>query len=185
MPGSPSVRDIDAAFLGAAPGALAVSDDGAWIAGVWPGGVYAFGAAGQVNLLPVDAGAQALAFLHRRNDLVAAAPGGIFTVTDVGGSAVPSLLYDSSSNPLAPLTIGVSFDNRRVVLTDPSGGLLAIDLSDGSSANFDCACSPEGLFGMGGPIFRLTGWSSGALKLFDAGSGDVLIVPPAQSGGQQ
>jgi hypothetical protein len=91
------------------------------------------------------------------------------------------LLYDSSGTPLAPLSVGISFDNRRVVLTDPAGSLLTVDLSDGSSANFDCGCAPDGLFAMGGAIFRLNGFHSGALKLFDAGSGDVLIVPPPQS----
>jgi len=190
LPLSPSVQDVDAGFLGTAPGALAVSDDGTWVAGVWPGGVYALGSSGAVNLLPVDSAAAstitAMSFFHLGTDLAIAAPSGVTTIRDIGGSAVPSLVYDSSANPLSPVGIGLSFDNRRVAMADQSGALLSVDLSSGLPQSFDCACTPEGLFGMGGSIFRLTGMRPGALRLFDAASGDLLSAPPAMiAGGQQ
>ena len=50
----PAGRVVSGSLMGSAPGALAVSDDGNWLAGVWPGGVYAFGPYGEVNRLPVE-----------------------------------------------------------------------------------------------------------------------------------
>jgi hypothetical protein len=189
LPSAPSVLDIDATFRGAAPGALAVSDDGQWLVGAWPDGVYALGAAGQVNRLPLDvsgaAGASALAFFHRRQDLAIATPTAILTITDVGGSAVPAVVYDGTANPLSPLAIATSFDNRRLAEADNAGTVLSIDLSSGVPASFDCGCAPEGLFAMGGSIFRLTGLDPGIVKLFDAVTGDILFVPPAMVAGEQ
>ena len=183
LPAAPSVLDIDAAFRGAAPGALAVSDDGQWLVGTWPDGVYALGAAGQVNRLPVDSNAAALAFFHRRTDLAVATPTAILTITDAGGSAVPSVVYDSSASPLSPVAIALSFDNLHLAAADLAGTVLAVDLSSGVPASVDCACAPEGLFAMGGSVFRLTGFSPGALKLFDAATGDVWFTPLAVSAG--
>jgi hypothetical protein len=191
LPSAPSVLDIDAAFRGAAPDALAVSDDGQWLVGAWPDGVYALGAAGQVNRLPLNVnvsdagGASALAFFHRRQDLAIATPTVILTITDVGGSAVPTVVYDSTASPLSPLAIAMSFDNRRLAEADRAGSVLSVDLSSGVPASFDCGCTPEGLFAMGGSVFRLTGLAPGVVKLFDAATGDVLFVPPAMAVGEQ
>jgi hypothetical protein len=64
--------------------------------------------------------------------------------------------------------------------------MLAVDLSSGVVASVDCACAPEGLFAMGGSVFRLTGLNPGALKLFDASTGDVWFTPlPSSAGGPQ
>jgi hypothetical protein len=185
LPSAPSVLDIDAAFRGAAPDALAISDDGQWLAGSWPDGVYALGAAGQVNRLPLAGAVSALAFFHRRQDLAIATPTAILTIADVGGSAVPAVVYDSTASPLSPLAIAISFDNRRLAEADRAGSVLSVDLSSGVSASFDCGCAPEGLFAMGGSIFRLTGLDPGTVKLFDAAIGDVLFVPLAMAVGEQ
>jgi hypothetical protein len=184
LPSSPSVLDIDTAFRGAAPGALAVSDDGQWLAGAWPDGVYALGAAGQVNRLPADT-AWALAFFHGRPDLAIATPTAILTITGVGGAAAPSLVYDSSASPLSTVAVALSSGNLRLAVADRAGTLLSIDLSSNSAASFHCACSPEGLFPLGGSVFRLTGLDSGALTLFDAATGDILLAPGAASAGGQ
>jgi hypothetical protein len=183
LPLSPSVLDIDTTFRGAPPDALAVSDDGQWVAGAWPDGVYVLGAAGQVNRLPVDAGTMALAFFHGRPDLAVATPTAILTIAGVGGSAVPAVVYNGSASPLSPVAIALSFDNLRLAAADRGGALLTVDLSTGAAAALDCSCSPEGLFPMGGSVFRLTGLGPGALKLFEAATGDVLFAPLAASAG--
>jgi hypothetical protein len=92
---------------------------------------------------------------------------------------------------MAPLGVGISADNQRLVAVDISGSLLSLDLSSGSSAKFDCGCSPEGLFPMGRSVFRFTGLQGAVFKVFDASTGEIFFVPLAQasvdsaSGGQQ
>jgi hypothetical protein len=184
LPNSAAVRDIDASFLGSAPAALAVSDDGQWVAGAWAQGLYAFGPTGQVTVLPVDAPVTALSFFHRRADIALATATQTITITDVGGSAVPAVLWsvpDTGAPAGSLLGIGVSFDNNSVVMAWDSGGLLTINLAAGTSAGADCACAPAGVFGLGGSVFRLTGLSAGALKVFDSATGDVWFVPLAAS----
>ena len=188
LPGSPSIREIDASFL-PNPAALAVSDDGQWLAGAWPDGTYTFGPDAQVNRLQVDSGVVSLAFFHQRPDLVLATPTRVISIADIGGQANPNVLYDNSDQPLNPVGIALSFDNRLIVVAGRAGLLLAIDLNTGASATVDCGCAPEGLFGLGGSAFRLTGLNNGAFKLFDAAAGAVLFSPlaadaPGQAGGQ-
>jgi len=104
------------------------------------------------------------------------------------------VLYDYSAQPLSPRAIVLSFDNQQAVVADASGKIVNITLSSNASTVTDCGCSPEGLYGLGGAVFRLTGHgvsgrneSHTELKLFDAASGAVLIVPPAlsEAGGRQ
>ncbi len=193
LPDSPSVRTVDASFLNASPLAMAVSDDGQWTAGLWSTGVYAFGPNAEVIPLQTEPGVAALAFFHNRHDLALATGNRATSIADVGGSTTPSVLYDYSSQPLSPRSIAISFDNQRAVVADASGKIVNIGIGAGAGSIVDCACSPDGLYGLGGAIFRLNG-SGGSrggrrteLKLFDASSGAVLIVPPAlsETGGRQ
>jgi hypothetical protein len=191
LPGSAAVRDIDASFLGAAPAALAVSDDGQWVAGAWTQGLYVFGPVGQVSVLPVDAPVTALSFFHRRADIALATATQAITIADIGGGAAPAIVWsipDTGAPAGSLLGIGVSFDNNSVVMVWDSGALVTVNLVAGASAGVDCGCAPAGIFGLGGSVFRLTGLNSGALKVFDAATGDVWFVPLAASsadGGQQ
>ena len=102
LPGSPAVRQVNASFLSAAssgaihsdvPASLAVSDDGAWGAGAWTSGVWGFGPNGEVRSLLAGDRAFALAFFAGRPDLAAATRAGVFSISDVGGSAAVSTLY--------------------------------------------------------------------------------------------
>jgi hypothetical protein len=190
LPGSAAVRDIDASFLRADPAALAVSDDGQWVAGAWTQGVYAFGPNGQVTVLPVDAPVTALTFLHRRADVALATATQAITITDIGGGALPAVVWNIpvDAAPGSLLGIGVSFDNNSVVMAWDSGGVVTINLAAGTSTSANCGCAPAGIFGLGGSVFRLTGLNSGALKVFDSATGDVWFVPlaaPSADGGQQ
>ena len=99
LPDAPSIRQVDASFLGSAPGALAISDDGAWVAGTWTSGTYAFGPNGGVNRLPVESAA-ALAFFQGTHDLASAGAAGLQMVTGIDGFAVVSTLLASADSSL-------------------------------------------------------------------------------------
>jgi hypothetical protein len=174
------VRDIDATFLNDSPLAIAVSDDGQWAAGLWSSGVYAFGPNREVIPLQTDSGVVALAFFHNTHQLALATANRATSIADVGGSTQTAVLYDYSAQTLAPRAIAVSSDNRLAVVAATNGTLIDISISDGTANNVDCGCSPTGLFGMGGAVFRLNGIAPRRdLKIFDAAAGAVLIVPPA------
>lgn len=194
----PSVRDIDASFLGGAPAGLAVSDDGQWVAGAWASNVYALGPAGGASTLPVVGPAEALCFFHGRADVAVITASQVAIVSDIGGAVVPNVIYtkpgDSANGAPVEVAAGfaVSFDNRYLAIAGNLGALATFDLTAGSSAGANCNCTPSGLAGMGGSLFRLTGVSDGALKVFDASTNDVWFVPLAApvtgsstAGGQQ
>jgi hypothetical protein len=183
LPYAPAIRQLDASFLGSAPDALAVSDDGTWLAGAWPVGLYAFGPNGEVNRLPIEDRVAALAFFQGTHDLTTASAAGLQMVTGVGGFAVVSSLLASLDASLQPVAVAATSDNRTVVLADRGGAVTAVDIGSGAATTSDCGCRPEGLFGMGpgiGPsAFRLTGLRDGAFKLFDAARGEILFAPLA------
>jgi len=179
LPEAPSIRQLDASFLGSSPDALALSDDGAWLAGTWTTGVYAFGPNGEVNRLPLEDRVTALGFFPGTHDIAAASTAGLLRVTGVGSFVQVSNLaaFADSSPPTA--AIAVTQDNRVVIAVDRSGFITAVQIESGAAATIDCGCSPEGLFAMGPSAFRLTGLQGGSFKLFDAALGEVLFAPLA------
>ncbi len=202
LPGSPAVRQVNASFLstassGAAQGAahgatqsdlpasLAVSDDGAWGAGAWPSGVWGFGPNGEVRSLLAGDRAYALAFFAGRQDLAAATRAGVFSISDVGGSAAVSTLLAAQTGQgpsgLGPLPsgLGISSDNRRLVMADSAGGVVTLDLSSGSAVRIDCGCAPDGVLSMGGSLFRITGLTGSVFRIFDAAAASVYLAPLA------
>jgi hypothetical protein len=178
LPNAPVIRQLDASFLGS-PGALALSDDGAWFAGTWTAGVYAFGPNGEMNQLPIADGVAALAFLQGTHDLAAASAAAVQTVTGIGGFALVSTLLASADSSLQPVALAATSDNRTLLLADESGSVTAIDIGSGIASTSACGCQPEGLFGMGPSAFRLTSLQNGAFKLFDAARGEILFAPLA------
>ena len=187
----PAVRDIDASFLGGDPASFAVSDDGQFVAGAWLGqwssSVYAFGPAGGAPL-PVAGPAEALCFFHGRADVAVITASQVVIVTDIGGAVVPNVIYNKPDNSASPAStapvevavgFAVSFDNRYLSIAGNLGSLATFDLTAGSSAGANCNCTPSGLAGMGGSLYRLTGVNGGALKVFDASTDDVWFVPLA------
>jgi len=186
LPGTPSVREIDATFLGE-PGAFAVSDDGGSLAGAWRAGVYTFGPDGAVSRVGPEGDVDALAFYAGRSDLVYTSAARVLSVSN--GTA--SVLYESDAagvigprrgagRGLSPAAgIATSFDNRWVVRASRTGTVLAIDTSSaGATTAYDCGCAPEGVFGLGGAVFRLTG-AQVNVKIFDAAAAMMFAVPPA------
>lgn len=178
LPDAPSVRQMDVPFVESAPGALAISDDGAWLAGTWTSGVYAFGPAGQVNRLPLES-PSALAFFQGTHDVAAAGAAGLQMATGIDSFAVVSNLLTSGDSSLQPVAVAATSDNRTLVLADHSGSVTAVDVASTNANSYDCGCQPAGLFGLGPSAFRLTGLESGAFKLFAVASGEILFVPLA------
>jgi len=189
LPASPVVRQVNASFLSRTssdvPASLAVSDDGAWGAGAWPSGVWAFGPSGEVRSLLTGDRAFALAFFAGREDLAAATLAGIFSVTGVGGSAAVATLYTAPNPRDVPTGLGISSDNQRLVMAARSGSLVTLDLGSSTAARIECGCAPDGIFSMGGSIFRITGLTGSVFRVFDASAGSVFLIPLAPGGGDQ
>lgn len=187
LPGSPAARpQTDASYLGAAS-ALAVSDDGQWIAGVFGGAVSAIGADGTAVALPAPSGVTALAFYHGTSDLVATTSSQVLQISGLGGTPTSATLFGSPGAPASaesPIAIALTADNSQVVLLQPDGGIGQINLTNGTVTTASCGCTPAGLNGLGGSIFRLNALDGGSVKVYDADSGNVLFVPLAPAGTQ-
>jgi hypothetical protein len=192
LPGSPAVQPaVDTSYLGAAT-ALAVSDDGQWIAGVFGGAVYALGASGQAIALPAPAGVTALTFFHGTDDLAVTTAIQIFEISGIGGIPTITTIFGSPNTPVpseAPIALALSADNSVVVLLEPDGGIGQVVLATGAVSTANCGCTPQGLSGLGGAAFLVSNLAGGSsVKVYDAASGSVWFVPLAATstqGGQQ
>lgn len=187
---SPAVNDIDFSFAGSDPTALAVSDDGQWMLGAWPFSLYAVGPSGNAMVLPVSGAAEAVCFFHGRNDVAAITASQVILVTDIAGAVAPNVIWSKPDNPppadpatAPPVEVAVglatSFDNRYLSVAGNLGALSTFDLAAGTSIGLNCACSPAGLYGMGGALFRATNLTDGVVKVFDASTNEVWFVPAA------
>lgn len=182
LPDAPMIRTVDASFLQTAPSALAISDDGSWLAQASSEGVYAFGPNGDVKRLALE-NAAALAFFQGTHALAVAGADGVRTVTGLSGFAVVSNLLLSADASLQPVAVATTEDNRTLIVADRSGAVSAVDIGSGAVRTSNCGCRPEGLFGMGPSAFRLTDLRDGAFKLFDAARVETLFVPIALPAG--
>jgi len=189
---SPAVKDIDFSFTGSDPTALAVSDDGQWMVGAWPFSLYADGPSGYVTVLPVSGAAEAVCFFHGRNDVAAITASQVILISDIAGAVAPNVIWSKPDNlaPSDPATappveiavgLATSFDNRYLSVAGNLGSLSTFDLAAGTSIGLNCACSPAGLYGMGGSLFRATNLTDGVVKVFDASTNEVWFVPLATS----
>lgn len=191
LPASPAIVSFtDVSYLGAAS-ALSVSDDGQWAAGVFGGAVYAIGSTGQVVTLPAPAGVVATAFFHGTEDLAVTTAVQIVKISDLGGTPATTNIYGSADTPMpaqSPISLALTSDNAWVVLMEPDGGIGQVQLASGAVSIAHCGCTPEGLSGLGGTLFRVSALANGSVKVYDASSGNVWFVPLAftgAEGGQQ
>ncbi len=178
LPSAPTIRDIDAIFLAAAPFSIAISDDAQWLAASFPTGVYAWAQDASVRQLNADPNVEALAFSTKGHDLWLATPGRIFTVPNIDSNSIASNIY---TGDLSPAGLALTFDNSKLVFADADGEIHAFDLAAGTSAAFDCTCNPEGVFPLGGSVFRLTSPAFRSMELFDAAASAVFSVPKIDS----
>lgn len=170
LPAVPAIRQIGASFVNTTPAAIALSDDGQSMAVASSAGVYEWGSDGVPHQFYSGSDARALAFFAGSSDLAIATATQLLSIA---GSAT-SVLYQGSFSPAG---LATSFDNQKIVLADQSGTIYSVDPANHTASIIDCQCRPSGVFGLGGAVFRLTGSSIGAIKLFDAASGAVLAVP--------
>lgn len=184
LPGAAAVtRSIDPSLGGGVPSAIAVSDDGQWVVGASNAGVYAYGPSDQAILLPVEGTVTALAFLSGKHDIVTTTSTTVTMIADISGAPAPTILFAAPPGtpppPESPVALTLSADNNHVVLVEPSGGIGHINRATGAVTIADCQCVPEGLFSLGGAVFRVTSVNGGAVKVFDASSDSVWFVPQA------
>jgi hypothetical protein len=175
LPGAAAAREVDATAFGE-PIAFAVSDDGQ-VAASWPDGVRVFGADGSVNPVSIGERVLGLAFFAQRADLALVTMTRVLSV--IGGSV--SVVHEPEGGhgrqlPSPPDGIAVSADNRWIAAAFHGGSVVTVNVAGGADAMSDCDCAPEGVFAMGGSVFRLT---SKSVKLIDASSGRLFDVPPA------
>jgi hypothetical protein len=189
---TPAVNDIDFAFTESDPASLAVSDDGQWVVGAWPFSTYAVGPSGNAIVLPVSGAAEAVSFFHQKNDVAAITPNQVILINDIAGAVSSNVIWSKPDDPppadpatAPPVEVAVgfalSFDNRYLSVAGNLGALSTFDLTAGTSVGVNCACSPAGLYGMGGSLFRLTSLTGGVVKVFDASTNEVWFVPLAIS----
>jgi len=183
LPAAPAIlREVSTATLQGAPSALAVSDDGSLLAGIWPGGGYLFRASGDLVPLPASSPLLAIAFSAGLADLALITSADVQVLRDSGLTRVAA--FDT---PLSATAAALT--PQLLIVADTQGNILTFDLNAGTSSSINCLCSPQGLFPVSRTAFRLTGLESGAFKILDTSQGAVWLVPlalPAVSaGGQQ
>jgi hypothetical protein len=127
--------------------------------------------------LPVEGRIRSLAFSPGGHGLAVASAAGVFWIADTSGLGTVSTLFDPAGEMFRPVGVAVSADQAKVLAADQSGSVISIALAGGAATTIACHCQPEGLFGMGAGVFRLTGLSGGSIRLFEAASGRVLFAP--------
>ncbi len=187
LPASPAVVSFtDASYLGAAS-ALAVSDDGQWVAGVFGGALYALGSGGQVIALPAPAGVAATAFFHGTDDLAVTTAVQVLEISNIAGTPTATVIHGSADTPPppeSPISLALTSENAWIVLVEPDGGIGQVQLATGAVSIASCGCTPQGLIGLGGDLFRVSSLANGSVKVYDASSGNVWFVPLAYTGTQ-
>lgn len=136
-----------------------------------------FGTDGSVNPVSIGERVVALAFFAQRADLAVATVTRLLSV--VGGTI--SVWYQPGVGngrrlPDSPAGIAVSSDNRWIAAAFHSGSVVTVNARSGIAAKIECDCSPDGVFPIGGSVFRVT---SRNVKVIDASSGSVFEVPSA------
>lgn len=176
LPAAPSIRRIDASALQGEPSAIALSDDGQSVAAASSAGVYEWDSNGAAHQIYSASDAGALAFFPGLSNLAVATSTQLFSFAD----STATVLYQGSFSPAG---LAVSFDNQEVVLADQNGTIYAVAAATHNASVTDCQCRPDGVFPLGGAVFRLTSATIGPIKLIDAeatsAAGVILAVPRA------
>ena len=172
LPASPAVVSFtDASYLGAAS-ALAVSDDGQWVAGVFGGALYALGSGGQVIALPAPAGVAATAFFHGTDDLAVTTAVQVLEISNIAGTPTTTVIHGSADTPPPPESpISRADLGKRVDRAGRAGWRDWGVLATGAVSIASCGCTPQGLIGLGGDLFRVSSLANGSVKVYDASSG--------------
>ncbi len=187
LPSAPVVKLMDLTSIDRDPDLFAISDDGATLlaaaSSASPGNVYRFQNHAE-QVIPYSGQITSIAFLRKSKDAL---------LTDLTAQCLTWLRNAAGADPqfsTVPAgvaigsgeSIGVSRDNTRALLADPSSqSLTVIDLSaKTASPALDCHCSIADLTPLNGPfLFRLSEVSGVPLAIVDASLGkpSLTVVP--------
>ncbi|MDQ2774583.1 MAG: hypothetical protein M3Y57_06615 [Acidobacteriota bacterium] len=187
LPSAPVLKSLDLTSIDRDPDLFAISDDGATLlaaaSSANPGNVYRFQNDAQ-QVIPYSGQIASIAFLRKSKDAL---------LTDLTAQCLTRLRNATGTDPqfsTVPASvaigsgeaIGVSRDNTRALLADPSSrSLTVIDLSaKTASPALNCHCSIADLTPLNGPfLFRLSEVSGVPLAIVDASLGkpSLTVVP--------
>jgi hypothetical protein len=164
---------------------LAVSDDGALLAGANTSSVFLIG--GDQPKLIANGGPYALTFLKDSHDLAIAdqAADQISLLTEPDGDVKTQALAGSADGVAQVAALAVSGDGAVLVAANLRGkSVLTIDLTSKLSTLTQCDCQAEGLYrAQGNAVFRLTNSLDNPISVFDGDTGPRVVIIPA--GGAQ
>ncbi len=159
-----------------APGAMALSDDGAYLLADINGSLeLATPNTGMRPVLRASVGAVA-AFAPGGHDAAIAASGtGAILIRDVAGAAAQQPLASDGPAFDPPAGIAFSSDGKRIFVASASQKSVAVLDLAGNRTDLTCSCSPTELTPMGAS-FRLSELSTDPLWLVDAGAAGPRVV---------
>ena len=165
----------------AAPAAVAVSDDAAWLLVASEGRVHLLGASGSSGVLSEAARGVSVAFApggHAAAVLNGAGPW-LDVFPDVSAAASQRIPAPGLAEPAG---LAFSADGRMAVAaTRKSNSVTIFAPASGSAIPLDCDCAPTGVTRLGN-LFRLTDAGSGPVWLADAGVSTArLVFVPARA----
>jgi len=170
-PARPSSRSASAA-----PTAMAVSDDAAWLLVAGEGRVRLLGASGSSGVLIDEVRAVGVAFApggHAAAVLSGAGPW-LDVYPDVAAAPAQRIAAPGLADPVG---LAFSADGKLVLAASRSGNPVAIfDLAAvGIATVLDCSCAPTGVARIG-KFFRLTEAGAGPVWLVDFSTNPARIV---------
>jgi WD40 repeat protein len=164
---------------------LAVSDDGALLAGANTSSVFLIG--GDQPKLIANGGPYALTFLKDSHDLAIAdqTADQISLLTEPDCDVKTQALAGSADGVAQVAALAVSGDGAVLVAANLRGkSVLTIDLTSKLSTLTQCDCQAEGLYrAQGNAVFRLTNSLDNPISVFDGDTGPRVVIIPA--GGAQ
>jgi hypothetical protein len=158
----------------AAPEAMAVSDDAAWLLDARDGRLRLLGASGSNSVLLEGARAVAVAFASGGHAAAVLSGAGqwLDVYPDVAAAPAERIAAPGLAEPVG---LAFSADGKLVVAAARGGRSVTIfDLANGPTT-LACACAPTGVARMGN-LFRLTDAGAGPVWLVDTGVSPPLIV---------
>ncbi len=178
LPGSPALAatiPLRAPVKG--HGALAISDDGAYLLYAANGPIELIGVAGDSRkLMDATPGSQ-LAFAAGGHDAAVVHGGTLYLIQDAAGAST----IRSYPVPGSPSAVAFSPDARKLYIASARGrSVLNVDVATGGTTALPCDCAPAALIPMGS-MLRLNELSSEPLWLLDTASDRGLLFVPARA----
>ena len=178
LPDAPAVAatirvSIDSRSRRPLPGALAVSDDGAYLLYSAGGPVELIGVAGDSRKVLEDAAGALAAFAPGNHDAAIVYGSKLILYQDIAGAATERT-FEGVTTPSA---MAFSPDTQKLFVASTTGrAVTAVQVATGERSALACDCTPANLVPMGS-VFRLTELGSEPLWLLDTASNRVVFVP--------